>query len=108
MLVYIFLWTLLLVIPGIIKAIAYSQTFYILAEDPTISSEAAINKSMAMMDGHKMDYFVLMLSFIGWALLSILTLGIGFLFLMPYIQVTSANFYLNLKESGEGEKNYMT
>lgn len=108
MVLYIILWTFLLIIPGIIKALAYSQTFYILAEDPTISSEAAINKSMAMMDGHKGDYFVLMLSFIGWAFLCMLTFGIGFLFLIPYIRVTSANFYLSLKESNDGEKVYMT
>jgi uncharacterized membrane protein len=99
MILYIILWTLLLVIPGIIKAISYSQTFYILAEDKSIGAEEAIKKSMTMMDGYKMRYFVLGLSFIGWILLSILTLGIGFLWLIPYMQVTFANFHIELKEN---------
>jgi uncharacterized membrane protein len=99
MILYIILWTLLLVIPGIIKAISYSQTFYILAEDKSIGTEEAIKKSLTMMDGYKMKYFVLGLSFIGWILLSILTLGIGFLWLIPYMQVTFANFHIELKEN---------
>jgi uncharacterized membrane protein len=99
MILYIILWTLLLVIPGIIKAISYSQTFYILAEDKSIGAEEAIKKSLTMMDGYKMKYFVLGLSFIGWILLSILTLGIGFLWLIPYMQVTFANFHIELKEN---------
>jgi uncharacterized membrane protein len=99
MILYIILWTLLLVIPGIIKAISYSQTFYILAEDKSIGAEEALKKSLTMMDGYKMKYFVLGLSFIGWILLSILTLGIGFLWLIPYMQVTFANFHIELKEN---------
>lgn len=97
MILYIFLWALLLIIPGIIKALAYSQTFFILAENPEMHGEEAINKSMEMMDGYKTDYFVLGLTFIGWTLLCLLTLGIGFLWLIPYMRVTYANFYLQLK-----------
>jgi uncharacterized membrane protein len=97
MMLYIIAWTLLLIIPGIIKGISYSQTFYLLAEDDSLGSEDAILKSMEMMEGNKMKYFLLGLNFIPWALLCILTLGIGFLWLVPYAQVSYANFYLNLK-----------
>ena len=97
MIVFIFLCALLLIIPGIIAAIAYSQTFYILAEDDTIDSMDALRKSKEMMDGYKWKYFCLGLRFIGWALLCVLTLGIGFLWLSPYIQVSYAKFYEDLK-----------
>ena len=68
MVVFIFLWALLLIIPGIIAAFAYSQTFYILAEDDTIGSMDALRKSKEMMNGYKWKYFCLGLRFIGWAL----------------------------------------
>ena len=74
---YIFLWTLLLIVPGIIKSLSYSQTYYILKDYPELKYNAAIELSMAMMKGHKFDYFYLTLTFIGWILLGILTLGIG-------------------------------
>ena len=99
MVLFIFLWMLLLIIPGIIAAIAYSQTFYILAEDDAISSMDALKKSKEMMDGYKWKYFCLGLRFIGWALLCILTLGIGFLWLSPYIQISYAKFYEDLKNN---------
>ena len=99
MVVFIFLWALLLIIPGIIAAIAYSQTFYILAEDDTIGSMDALRKSKEMMDGYKWKYFCLGLRFIGWAMLCVLTLGIGFLWLSPYIQVSYAKFYEDLKKN---------
>ena len=97
MVLFIFLWMLLLIIPGIIAAIAYSQTFYILAEDDAISSMDALKKSKEMMDGYKWKYFCLGLRFIGWALLCIRTLGIGFLWLSPYIQISYAKFYEDIK-----------
>ena len=97
MVLFIFLWMLLLIIPGIIAAIAYSQTFYILAEDDTIGSMDALKKSKEMMDGYKWKYFCLGLRFIGWVLLCILTLGIGFLWLSPYIQISYAKFYEDIK-----------
>ena len=99
MVVLILLWMLLLIIPGIIAAIAYSQTFYILAEDDAISSMDALKKSKEMMDGYKWKYFCLCLRFIGWALLCILTLGIGFLWLSPYIQISYAKFYEDIKKA---------
>lgn len=94
---FIVLWSLLFIIPGIIAALAYSQAFYIMADDPTIKPMDALKKSREMMDGYKWDLFLLGLSFIGWALLCILTLGIGFLWLTPYMQATFAQFYFELK-----------
>ena len=99
--IYIFLWTLLLIVPGIIKSLSYSQTNYILRDYPELKNNAAIELSMAMMKGHKFDYFCLILSFIGWILLGILTLGIGFLWISPYIATASAHFYEHVKEEYE-------
>jgi len=99
MVLFILLWMLLLIIPGIIAALSYSMTFYILAEDNSIGAMEAIDKSKKMMDGYKWKYFCLGLRFLGWALLCILTLGIGFLWLVPYMQVSMANFYDDIKES---------
>jgi uncharacterized membrane protein len=93
MVLFILLWSLLLIVPGIIAAFAYSQTFYILAEDKNISAQDAIKKSKAMMYGNKKKLFYLSLRFFGWFLLCILTAGIGFLWLMPYSSVTMAKFY---------------
>ena len=97
MFVFIILWMLLLIIPGIIAALSYSMTFYIIADDETMDAMEAIDKSKAMMDGYKWKYFCLALRFVGWALLCILTLGIGFFWLMPYMQVTNAKFYEDVK-----------
>jgi uncharacterized membrane protein len=96
-LVYVLLWTLLLIIPGIIAALGYSMTFYILADDPLIKPQDALKKSKAMMDGYKMKLFYLWLRFFLLALLCILTLGIGFLWLIPYVHVTMAKFYDDIK-----------
>ena len=100
--VYTFLWTLLLVIPGIMKSYSYAMTLFILKDYPELQYDAAIEKSMAMMSGHKMKMFLLDLSFIGWAILCCFTLGIGFLFLAPYVEASHAAFYEDLKkELGE-------
>ena len=102
MYVYILLWTLLLIIPGIIKALSYAMTPYVLKDNPNMKSNEAIEESMRLMSGHKAELFLLGLSFIGWALLSLLTLGIGFLWLIPYMQTAFAYFYEDLKkEAGE-------
>ncbi len=98
-LVFTLLWALLLIVPGIIAALSYSMTFYILADDPIVGAREAIKRSKKMMDGYKWKYFCLGLRFVGWALLCILTLGIGFLWLLPYIQVSQAKFYDDLKGS---------
>lgn len=93
------LWSLLFVIPGIVKAISYSQAYYIIAENKGMPAIEAINRSKAMMHGHKMDYFVLQLSFIGWGLLGAVTCGIAFIWIAPYMSATYANFYNSVKAS---------
>lgn len=95
--VFTFLWSLLLVVPGIIKAISYSQAYYILAENPGMSAKEALDESVAMMDGHKMDYFVLMLSFIPWMLLCSVTCGLAVLYVAPYMEATRVSFYEEIK-----------
>lgn len=91
---FIFLWSLLLVVPGIVKAYQYRLVGYLVAEDPNLTYEAALERSKTMMDGHKMDAFVLDLSFIGWFLLSAITCGlVGIFWVMPYYQQTDAEFY---------------
>ena len=97
--VYVFLWSLLLLIPGCIKAYSYAMTPYILKDNPEMKNNAAIEESMRMMDGHKLELFMLDLSFIGWALLSLLTCGIGFLWLAPYMNMARVNFYEDLKKA---------
>jgi uncharacterized membrane protein len=94
--IFIILWSLLLIIPGIIAAISYSMTFFIRADDDSLTALEAITKSKKMMYGYKWKLFCLYLRFIGWALLCILTLGIGFLWLVPYIEVSAAKFYDDL------------
>lgn len=101
LLLWVFLWTLLLVIPGIIKAFSYSMAFYIMADNPEITVKEALNESKRMTNGHKMDLFILGLSFIGWSLLCILTLGIGYFWLISYTNVTFANAYKKLKVRAE-------
>ena len=90
-------WTLLLIVPGIIKAISYSMTFFIMAEDSTIKPMDAIDKSMEMMDGYKMKYFLLTLLFIILFILSALLVFIPLLWLVPYMYITYAKFYEDIK-----------
>lgn len=95
---FIALWSMLFVIPGIIKLYSYRMVPYILAEDPEIGANEAITRSREMMNGHKWNAFVLDLSFIGWALLSGLTFGILSIFYVnPYIYQTDAELYKALK-----------
>lgn len=95
--VKIMLWCLLLFIPGIVMSFAYALTPYILQERPELSAWEASTRSREMMKGHKFDLFYLYLSFIGWFILSILTCGIGFIWLIPYVQMSVAAFYEDLK-----------
>lgn len=95
--VYTFLWTLLFIIPGIIKGLSYALTPYILNDNPDLENNAVIELSMAMMNGHKWDLFCLQLSFIGWAILCSFTLGIGYLWLEPYMLTSYAEFYEDVK-----------
>lgn len=99
---YTFLWSLLFIIPGIIKGwYSYGMTEFIIKDDPTISADAALNRSIKMMSGKKMDLFMLDLSFIGWILLSLLSFGIGFLWLAPYFHTARAAFYEDIKQEEE-------
>ena len=95
---FVFLWSLLFIIPGCIKAYAYAMTEYIALENPNMDPREAMKKSEEMMYGHKWDLFVLDLTFIGWILLSMLTAGLLMLFVQPYIYTAHAHFYLSLKE----------
>ena len=95
--IYTILWTCLLIIPGIVKSYSYALTPFILKDEPELRYNAAIEKSMRMMNGYKMKLFLLDLSFIGWMILSVLTLGIGLLFLQPYMNTARAAFYEDLK-----------
>ena len=99
--VYTFLWSLLLLIPGIIKYYSYGMTDYILKDEPELCNNAAIERSMAM-EGNKMKLFLLDLSFIGWAILCLFTFGLGFFVLQPYMQVARAAFYEDLKAQQGG------
>lgn len=91
---FVWLWTLLLIIPGIVKSYSYSMIPYILAENPSISRERAFEISRKMMDGQKFDAFVLDLSFIGWMILSAFTCGIlDIFYVVPYRQTTWAKLY---------------
>lgn len=101
---YVFLWSLLLVIPGIIKAYSYAMTYYVALDHPELGTEKCIQESMRLMSGHKMKLFLLDLSFIGWGLLCILTFGIGFLWLAPYISISHAHFYEELKAANQEVK----
>ncbi|MCL2067487.1 MAG: DUF975 family protein [Treponema sp.] len=99
--IFTFLWSLLLIIPGIIKYYGYSMAFYIMYDNPDIKPLEAIKRSKIMMKGYKWKYFLLELSFIGWGLLTVLTLFIGTLWLNPYISLSKTNFYENLKKNQE-------
>lgn len=91
--------TLLFIVPGIIVALMFSQAFYILSEDPSKSITQCINESVNLMSGHKWELFYLNLTFIGWWLLSLVTLGIAALWVAPYQKLTEANFYLYLNNN---------
>ena len=99
----VFAWSLLFVIPGIVAAYRYSMATYIMAENPNMQATEAIERSKALMDGRKGDLFCLDLSFIGWALLAVLTAGIGNLWLVPYMTVSRAAFYRSLPRSMGGQ-----
>lgn len=96
---YVFLWSLLFIIPGIVKGLAYSMTPFIMAENPDMTAKEAIKASQELMDGHKGELFTLGLTFFGWLLLCALTLGIGSFFLNPYMNAAYAAFYRDITES---------
>lgn len=96
--IFIVLWCLLLIIPGIIKSYAYAMTEFIAEDNPLLGPNECIDRSKAMMNGHKMDLFLLDLSYIGWILLGIISLGIGFLWIGPWMQMAHVKFYEEIKQ----------
>ena len=90
------LWSILFIIPGIVKACGYAICFYIKVDCPQYKPMEIMKLSESIMKGHKMRYFMLQLSFIGWYLVGFLTFGIGFLWIIPYIQSTNVEFYRDL------------
>lgn len=101
MYVLVFLWSLLFIIPGIIKSFSYAMTPFIVDENPELSPSEAIHRSRMMMKGHKFDLFWLWLSFIGWAILSLFTMGIGQFWLLPYMYTATSAFYQEVKADYE-------
>lgn len=96
-LLWVFLWSLLFIIPGIVKSYSYSMMFFVLAENPKINAMRAMDISKVLTNGHKADLFAMDLSFLGWALLSCLSFGIGFIWLVPYMKTTETFAYYDLK-----------
>ena len=104
--IYIFLWSLLLVIPGIVKSYSYAMSFYIMNDHPEYTATQCLDESRRIMNGHKLDLFCLHLSFIGWIIVASLTCGIGMLWVEPYMQLSQANFYEELKKAEEPKGAY--
>ena len=100
--VYTLLWCLLLIIPGIVKGYSYAMTEFLMQDNPELKDNAAIEESMRLMKGRKMKLFLLDLSFIGWVILSLLTLGIALFWIIPYIESAHAAFYEDAKQEYYG------
>ena len=96
--IYLFLWSLLFVIPGIIKGYSYSQVYYIANENPGMSVDDIITESREMMDGHKWELFILQVSFIGWGILAALTLGLVGLYILPLYSMSLYLFHEYVKK----------
>lgn len=101
---FTFLWALLLIIPGIMKAFSYALTPYIIMDEPELTARQAITRSCEIMEGRRWKLFCLYLSFIGWGILSLLTFGIGFLWLAPYMNASIAAFYEDARAEYEASK----
>lgn len=91
--VFVFLWSLLLVVPGIMKAYSYAMTFYVLRYEPNLTGTEALRRSESLMNGHRMELFKLQLSFIGWLLLCTVTFGLATIWVAPYMEVTETIFF---------------
>lgn len=101
--IFTVLWTLVLIVPGIIAAISYSMTFYIMADNDGMSGQDAISGSKELMQGNKYRYFCFLGRFTGWFLLGILSAGIGFLWIVPYFMTSNAGFYETLVQAGNNQ-----
>lgn len=97
--IFTLLWMILLIIPGIVAYFRYSMAYYIMTDNPQLSAFEALTQSKIMMAGYKGKLFRLWLSFLGWFIVGIITLGIGFLWVLPYYNTAKANFYQNLKDN---------
>jgi len=97
MVLFLILWFLLLIIPALVMSYAYIMAFFVLADDPAIGPRDALRRSVEMMRGHKWKLFCLYCRFIGWSLLCLLTCGVGFLWLMPYMQAAMTHFYEDVR-----------
>ncbi len=95
--IFTFLWSLLFVIPGIVKTYAYAMAYYIKVDHPELGWKECIDESQRMMEGHKMELFILDLSFIGWIILSSLVWGIGFFWVAPYMTAARTQFYESIR-----------
>jgi uncharacterized membrane protein len=96
----VLLWSLLLIVPGIMKAYSYELVPYILSEDPDMDAKEALARSEAMMNGRRWERFVLDLSFFGWLCVSVFTFGLAYVFYVgPYMSATEAEFYRAVKEA---------
>jgi uncharacterized membrane protein len=93
MALFIFLWSLLLIVPGIMAALSYALTFFLMVENPGLKGKEALQKSKALMNGHRGKLFYLFLRFLGWIILGAMTFGIAFLWIIPYMQTAMARFY---------------
>ncbi|MCP9334315.1 DUF975 family protein [Lentilactobacillus hilgardii] len=109
--IFIILWTILLIIPGIIKSLAYSQSYFIYRDaidrGEHISYTDAITRSRQMMDGHKWEFFVMGLSFIGWLLLVSVTAGIAAIWVQPYMSLSFANYYNELSREQNAKDDHV-
>ncbi len=96
--IFTLLWSILLVIPGIIAAISYSMSYFIAVDKEELTATETIKESKRIMNGHKLDFFILQLSFIGWELLMALTLGILAIWVIPYMTISEVLFYESIRE----------
>ena len=103
---FVWLWSLLCFIPGIIAGLRYSQAFFILAENPEKGIRQCVNESKVLMSGRLWEFFVLQLSFIPWLILTSITCGIAGLYVTPYTTITYAGYYLSLKPPVESHRSY--
>jgi uncharacterized membrane protein len=100
--IFILLWSLLLIIPGIVAGIRYSMAFYVLCDHPDMGAMNALNTSKDLMKENKMQLLLLGLSFWGWAVCCVFTFGIGFLWLIPYVTLSIVNFYEEARTAQAG------
>lgn len=100
--VYTFLWSLLLIVPGIIKSYEYAMTYYIKSDHPEYTADMAIRESRRMMYGYKLRLFYLHLSFIGWFILGALCFGIGTLWVSAYAEAATVEFYREISGQNKG------